>query len=364
MKRITVRLKGRPYDIVIGRGVLKNTGALLKGLRIGRDAVIVTNSRLKRLFGGVLKRSLVRNSFTAHFETVPDSEKAKSSAVAMNLIARIAEYDSRKDVFVIALGGGVVGDLAGFAASIYKRGVNLVQIPTTLLAQVDSAIGGKTAIDLPAAKNMAGVFYQPRIVISDITLVSRLAKRQLKNGLAEIIKYGVIKDKRLFEFLESEYKKILSCNENALEFVVERSSRIKARIVEEDEFDKKGSRVILNFGHTIGHAIEAATSYSGRYSHGEAVAAGMVAASGIALKLKMIRIDEAERIIRLIKRCGLPTAVSGLNSSNIYRSLLHDKKFVGRFNRFVLPAAIGRVKTVRGVPEGIVKKAIGTILIK
>jgi len=209
MKKIRVNLKDRSYDILIGESLLKGCGPILNRLDIGKDAVIVTNKYLLGLYGTILARSLKRAGISVRFELVPDSERAKSNRTAIELINRIAGYDKGKRLFIIAFGGGVIGDLAGFVAAVYKRGVPYVQIPTTLLAQVDSSIGGKVAIDTPIAKNLIGAFYQPRLVLSDISLIKTLSKRQIRNGIAEILKYGVIKDRNLFEYLKKNHKKIL-----------------------------------------------------------------------------------------------------------------------------------------------------------
>jgi 3-dehydroquinate synthase len=358
LKKIRVALKARSYDIVIGSGLINQGGRFIRRLGIGKDAVIVTNRRLLGLYGKKLKTILERSGFTSAFEIVPDSEKAKSSKVAISLLNRIASRDKYKSTFLVALGGGVVGDLTGFVASIYKRGVPYIQIPTTLLAQVDSAIGGKTAIDLPAAKNLAGAFYQPKIVISDVSVLKSLSPRRIKSAMAEVIKYGVIKDKVLFSYLEKNYAKILRGDKRALEYIVARASSIKSDVVAKDELDNKGLRIILNYGHTAGHAIEAASSYSGRYDHGESVAIGMAIAAQISLKLKMISEKDALRITSLIKKCGLALCAKGLDFSKIYKSLGHDKKFIRARNRFVLPVGIGKVRVVEGVPGHIIKDAI------
>jgi 3-dehydroquinate synthase len=358
LRTIRLNLKERSYDIIIGSDLLKKAGRLIRKVDPGTDAVVITNEKLLALYGKKLARSLVEGGYSVKFETVPDSEKAKSARVALNLASRIARYDRRKSLFIIAFGGGVVGDIAGFVAAMYKRGVPYIQIPTTLLAQVDSAIGGKTAIDLPIAKNLIGAFYQPRMVISDIGLLETLPTRQLANGLAEIIKYGIIKDARLFKFLERSYAKILLHDASALEYAIQRSARIKARTVESDEFDKTGVRAILNYGHTIGHAIEAACGYSSRYSHGESIAVGMAVAAAISVELGIMEPAEAGRIKALIQRSGLPVLFSGLSLHKIFKALLHDKKFIQGTIRLILPVSIGRVRLVDDVPEKIVKKAI------
>ncbi len=363
MKRVRVSLKERSYWILIGPGLLRKSGRLLKTLSIGKDAVVITNRYLFSLYGKTLGVILRKDGFTVKFVIVPDSEKSKSAGVATTVLNRIASYDKSKEIFLIALGGGVVGDLTGFIASIYRRGIPYVHIPTTLLAQVDSSIGGKTAIDLPLAKNMAGAFYQPKMVISDVAILRSLPKRRLRSAMAEIIKYGVIKDKKLFEYLETNYTGILNGDIRPLERVIARSSEIKAGIVAKDEFDKKDLRAILNYGHTAGHAIEAAAGYSGRYDHGESVAVGMAIAADISLKLKLISPTDADRIISLIKKCGLPLGTKRISLSKIYSSLLHDKKFIRGQNRFVLPEGIGRVRIVESVPERIIKEAIARHII-
>jgi len=358
MRRIRVRLKDRSYDILIGRGLLKKSGELIRSLRSEKDAVCITNARLLRLYRKTLQSSLTKSGMTVRFERVPDSEGAKSVRIAASLIKEISIYDKRKRLFIINFGGGVVGDLGGFVAAVYKRGTPYVQIPTTLLAQVDSAIGGKVAIDLPAAKNLVGAFYQPRLVISDIDLIGSLPARQIRNGLAEIVKYGVIKDRKLFTFLERNYRKILEYDENALTHIVSASSRIKAALVEKDELDRTGSRAILNYGHTIGHAIEAASGYSNKYNHGEAVAIGMIIASKISLRLGLIGSEEARRIRNLIVKLGLPTNARGLHYKDVYEAHLHDKKFIHGENRFVLPVRIGKVRLVSNVPEAIIRRVL------
>jgi len=358
VKKIRVHLKDRSYDILVGRNLIKDSGSIFKRLGLGGSAIVITNSTLHRLYGRALAASFRRANLNLRFELVPDSEKAKSLAILTRLICRINEYDRNRGAFIVAFGGGVIGDLAGFVASVYRRGVPYVQIPTTLLAQVDSAIGGKVAVDLPSAKNMAGAFYQPRVVLADTGLIASLGPRQIRSGLAEIIKYGVIKDRSLFAYLERNCKKILSLEPAALEHVISRCVFIKAAVVGKDEFDDRGFRIVLNYGHTIGHAIEAAARFSKRYNHGEAVAIGMIAAADVSNRLKMLKARDRDRITALVRRCGLPVAAKGLSSRRIYMAYLHDKKFIRGRNRFVLPKKIGEARIVGSVPEGIVKNTI------
>jgi 3-dehydroquinate synthase len=358
MNSVRVSLKERPYNILIGAGLIRRAGAMIKRLNLGGGAVIVTNGRLARIACGELKSSLAAAGIACKAFLVPDSEKAKSDRVFIKLLNKLGSYDSNRSPFIIALGGGVVGDLAGFAASVYKRGIPYVQIPTTLLAQVDSAIGGKTAIDLPVAKNLAGSFYQPRLVISDTSLLKSLPARQVRSGFAECIKYGVIKDARLFEYLEKNYSKAIALDRAVLEHIVSRCSRIKADIVASDEFDKKDRRIILNYGHTIGHAIEGACGYSSRYTHGEAVAIGMLCAAEMSARLGLLKEKDRSRIESLVKKFSLPTKISGLDIRRIYNALLRDKKFVRGKNRLVLPSGIGRVRVVESVSRPVIVASI------
>lgn len=360
MANIRLFLKERSYDIIVRDGALADCGKVAARLSLGADAVVVSNKTVWALHGASLTRSLRKAGINTHLELVPDSEQAKSITCLARLVSNISAFDKRKRLFMIAFGGGVVGDLAGLAASIYKRGVPYIQVPTTLLAQVDAAIGGKTAVDLPVAKNLVGTFYQPKAVISDTSLLRTLPARHMRNGLAEIIKYGVIADRRLFSYLEKNHAKILKADRKALAFAVSRSSAIKASYVEKDECDRLGVRAALNYGHTIGHAIEAVSGYSSRYYHGEAVAAGMVAAARIAVMLRAMDRSDAARIEKLIRACGLPAAIKGLSYARLHRAYLHDKKFIHGRNRFVLPVRIGAVKIAEGISDSVIKEAIAS----
>ena len=356
-------LKKRSYDVIIGRGVLNRLGLFIKKLKLGRDAVIITNGTVLKLYGKKIKSVLKNAGFGVLTLTVPDSEEAKSLKTASRVLERLASYDKNKKIFIVAFGGGVVGDLAGFVSAVYKRGVPYIQVPTTLLAQVDSAIGGKTAVDLPIAKNLVGAIYQPRLVLSDTELLGTLAKRQIRNALAEIIKYGAIKDADLFSFIDKNMEKLLSGDLSALEYIVERSSAIKISFIEKDELDSTGYRALLNFGHTIGHAIESASGYSGRYTHGEAIGIGMMAAADIASRIGVLKGKwYIPNLRRIILACGLPVKARGLNYRKVYESHMRDKKFITARNRFVLPVTLGRVKVIEGVPDLVVKRAISGIL--
>lgn len=357
MRKIRVNLKKRSYDIIVGSNILKDAGRHILTLNLGRDAYIITNSLIKNKYGRALEKSLRQNCCSVRFKVVADTEKSKSFQTMSAVLKDIASCDRKKKIFIIALGGGVIGDLSGFVASVYKRGTPYVQIPTTLLAQVDSAIGGKTAIDLEEGKNLVGAFYQPRLVISDISLLKTLDARQLRSGLAEVIKYAAIKDAGLFNYLERKYRDILSAKEGALEFVVSRCSQIKAKIVERDEKEKKGIRTILNFGHTLAHAIEAAGKFKA-YNHGEAVALGMLVASGISRELGLMDNGVSLRLENLIRAAGLPTGIKGVSLPKIIQAHYRDKKFSGAKNRLVLLEGLGRVKIAENVPLEIIEKSL------
>ncbi|HQP10040.1 MAG TPA: 3-dehydroquinate synthase [Candidatus Omnitrophota bacterium] len=357
MKTIPVRLKIDPYDIVVGNGILSKLGGRLKSLDIGTNAVIITNPAVKKHHGKVLISGLERDGFSVKVLEVPAGERSKSAKSAFRLMEQIARYDQLKKIFIIAFGGGVVGDLAGYVAAAYKRGVPYVQVPTTLLAQVDSAIGGKVAVDLPFGKNLAGAFYQPKVVWSDTATLTTLPQRQIRNGLAEIVKYGVIADKEFFQYVAGNYKKLLDCDPRALEHVVWHSSRIKRDVVVADERETKGLRSILNFGHTIGHAIEAAGKYN-HYHHGEAIALGMRVAADISCQKKMCPKHDVESLNEILSRIGLPQRIEGVKTSDILRFMRHDKKFLAGRNRFVLMARLGKVRLVEGVSPDMIHRAV------
>jgi 3-dehydroquinate synthase len=359
MKVIPVRLKTDPYDIVVGNGILSGLGAKLKNQNIGKNAVVITNPIIHQCHGQALTAGLKQNGFSVKVLEVPAGERSKSVKAAFRLITEIARYDQLKKIFIIAFGGGVVGDLAGYVAAAYKRGVPFVQVPTTLLAQVDSAIGGKVAIDLPYGKNLVGAFYQPKIVWSDTAVLSTLSQRQIRNGLAEIVKYGVIADKGFFQYVAKNYKRLLALDAPAIEHVVQRSSRIKRDVVVADEKETKGIRSILNFGHTVGHAIEAAGKYN-QFHHGEAIALGMRVAAHISYQKNICLREDVEALNAVLSNIGLPQRIRGVTTSAILRYMQHDKKFLAGKNRFVLMKGLGAVKLVEGVPLGMIRKAIQT----
>jgi len=357
MKIIKLNLGKRSYNIIVGKNIIKSLGSYVYRLNLGSDAYIITNKSVMDKYGMAVYRALKQSGFNVRFKLVADTEESKSIETASSVTEDIGRFDKKKKIFIVALGGGVIGDLAGFIASIYKRGIPYIQIPTTLLAQVDSGIGGKTAVDLRQGKNLVGAFYQPRLVFSDVAVLKTLSPRQLQSGLAEVIKYGIIKDTRLFEYIERKHQDILGLKESALEFIVGRSSVIKAKVVERDEKEEKGIRTILNFGHTIGHAIETTCGYRG-YTHGEAVALGMLAASEVSKSLKFIGVNTLNRIEDIIRIVGLPTRIKRVSLDGIIEAHYRDKKFIGAKNRFVLIKGIGRAVVEENIPLKIIRSAL------
>jgi 3-dehydroquinate synthase len=353
-----VNLKDNSYNIIVGKNILAHhLGKYLRSLKIGKDAYIITNAFLKKTYGNKIQEALGNAFLNFRFKLIPDTERSKSIDMVKEVLDDLSAFDKKRNVFIIAFGGGVAGDLAGFIASIYKRGIAYIQIPTTLLAQVDSSIGGKTAVDLAEAKNLIGSFYQPRLTFTDINFLRTLTQRQIRSGLAEVIKYGIIKDSRLFNYLEKKSKDILSLDEDCTEFLVERSIMIKASVISQDEKEKKGRRTILNFGHTLGHAIEAAFGYK-KYNHGEAVSLGMLLASDISRRLRVLKPGVAERIEKLINTFGLPTKIKKAKISDIMNALYHDKKFSGPKNKFVLIRGLGHTLIVENISDDIIKEAL------
>ncbi len=357
--RIPVRLGPRRYDIRIGSRHLERLAPLIRTLKLGTHPVVLTNPTILRSHAHAVKRVLAASGFDVQTVTIPDTEQSKSLKGLSRLLSQLAGLDlPGRKLFLLLVGGGVVGDLGGLAAGLYRRGIPYIQVPTTLLAQVDSSIGGKTAIDLPQGKNLVGLFEQPRMVFIEVDFLRTLPVRQLRSGLAEVAKCGVIRDPALFRFLEQTSVEALRRSPRSLWWVVARAAQVKVSLVEADERETRGLRTLLNFGHTFGHAVEAATGYSGTYTHGEAIAAGMMMATGIARELKMISLDSAQRIGRLIHHLGLPTGVRHVSTQSIMKAMAHDKKWdVGR-NRWVLPTGIGKAVVRRGIPGSIVKRVI------
>lgn len=357
MKTVRVRLNERGYSIIVGPGAVKELPLRLPG-HLGTHAFVVTNPFLKKAFYPAVESALASAGRAAAPAVVPDGERSKSIQWAGVLLEKLARYAAGKKVFLVALGGGVIGDLAGFTASVFKRGIPFVQIPTTLLAQVDSSIGGKTGVDLSSGKNLVGSFWQPSLVLSDTSTLSLLPERQKRAGLAEVIKYGLIQEPAIIELLEKNGPFRTGKAEAALfEEIVSRCAAIKARIVEKDEREERGVRTILNYGHTLGHALEAAGSYR-QYNHGEAVAVGMLLAADLSVEMNLLEASLAERIERLVAAFGLPVGLPGKYIPGVLKSYQYDKKFEGRKSRFVLLEGLGRTRIVESVPVEAIRKVL------
>lgn len=353
MKKIRVKLGQNGYFIYIGADLLTHTGHLLKELGFNGKAVIITDPTVKNLYGISLRQSLTGNGFKTALLEVPEGEEYKSLDTAGRLYHELTEFGAERLTPILALGGGVIGDVAGFVAATYMRGVPLVQLPTTLLAQVDSSIGGKVAVNHHQLKNEIGAFYQPRIVITDITTLQTLPPAELTSGLSEVIKYAIIKDKDFFTYLEEHLESIRALDEKTLEYIVAVSARIKAEIVEKDEKDL-GLRNILNFGHTLGHAIESVSDF--KISHGQAVAMGIMVAAGIASEIGVLENTCVIRIRKLLRRAGLMTKMPKLDLNRVLESATHDKKVTGGKMKFVLPRSIGEVFITDEVNTKVVEK--------
>jgi 3-dehydroquinate synthase len=355
MQTVTVALGERSYAIHIGQGVLDEVGTVLAPLSVTRKALLVTQPAIAAAYGDRVLQSLRSQGFAAEIFEVLDAEEAKGLVWLERLYDRAIELRLDRRSPIIALGGGVVGDLAGFAAATYMRGVPLIQIPTTLLAQVDSSIGGKTAINHPRGKNLIGAFYQPRVVLIDVGTLQTLSGRELRSGLAEVVKYGVIAKPDLFELLEGCTAEGLLQDAALLTQVVRDCCQIKADVVAADEHET-GIRAILNFGHTFGHAIEAAGGFS-TYTHGEAVAIGMVWATALSQRMGLCQPELLARLKQLLQSLGLPIALMA-RIDGIRDTLLLDKKAVAGRSRFILAESLGQVSIRDDVPSGLVEEVI------
>jgi 3-dehydroquinate synthase len=336
MDILTVELGSRSYPILIGQGLLRDPQSFAESVR-ARDVLIVSNTTVAPLYLSTLEATLRPRRTLATL--LPDGESYKTLDTVTRILDVLIANRFGRDCAIVALGGGVVGDIAGFAAAVYQRGVAFVQVPTTLLAQVDSTVGGKTGVNHPGGKNLIGAFHQPAAVIADTATLATLAPRELRAGLAEVVKYGVIRDAEFFAWLEQKAEALLAGEPGALAHVIRRSCQIKAAIVGQDEREH-GERALLNLGHTFGHAIESATGY-GRWLHGEAVGAGMVMAARMSHASGALPREDLQRLIGLIERLGLPTSVLDVPAQVMLEHMRIDKKVLGGRIRLVLPRRIG-----------------------
>jgi 3-dehydroquinate synthase len=338
MRTLNVELAERSYPIHIGSGLIDQSALITAHLKQKR-AAIVTNTTLEALYLQPLVTTLEAAGVETMSVVIPDGEAHKDWRTLNTIFDALLDARCERGTTLIALGGGVVGDIGGFAAALYQRGMPFIQVPTTLLAQVDSAVGGKTAINHPLGKNMIGAFYQPKVVIADTDTLKTLPERELAAGLAEVIKYGFIRDRAFLEWLEANLDRLLARDAEALAYAVEQSCRNKAEVVAQDERES-GVRALLNFGHTFGHAIEAGTGY-GTWLHGEAVAAGMVMAARLSERMGYLDDADVNRVVRVLERAGLPVAAPDLGRERYLDLMGHDKKVEGGKLKFVVLKAIG-----------------------
>ncbi|HQZ57911.1 MAG TPA: 3-dehydroquinate synthase [Ottowia sp.] len=357
-RQVRIDLGERSYPILIGAGLLDDADAF-QAVPAGSDAFIVTNATVGPLYAERLARALAGRHRQVRQIALPDGEQHKGWESLNAIFDTLLGHGADRKTTLYALGGGVVGDMTGFAAACYMRGVPFVQVPTTLLAQVDSSVGGKTAINHPLGKNMIGAFYQPLAVVCDLQVLATLPARELSAGLAEVIKYGPIHDMAFFDWIESNIDTLRACEPAALAHAVERSCQIKAEVVGQDERES-GLRAILNFGHTFGHAIEAGLGY-GAWLHGEAVGAGMVMAAELSRELGLVDAAFVQRLTSLIERAGLPTrgaVLDAQDNAGRYLQLMRvDKKAERGEIRFVLIDGPGRA-AVRAAPDALVRQVI------
>jgi 3-dehydroquinate synthase len=357
MKKVTVELGDRSYDIFIASGNLAGIGEKLRTFNFSQNVAVVSNPTVFSLYGDQVVNSLEAAGFGYFTVIIPDGEEYKDYNWTYHILTEFLKHGLDRQSCVIALGGGVIGDITGFAASTYMRGINFVQVPTTLLAQVDSSVGGKTGVNHSLGKNMIGTFYQPRMVWVDVKTLTTLQRRDFVSGVAEVIKYGIIRDAGLFDIMEKKRREILDFDAATLTHIIRRSCEIKAEIVSHDERET-GLRAILNFGHTIGHALETETRYQ-QFTHGEAVGLGMCIESDIAGTLGMLRPAETRRIAELVAAYGLPTALpEGVDASKLLAHMKLDKKTVAGELTFILPKQIGDVIIKKGVEAKDVIRAL------
>jgi 3-dehydroquinate synthase len=339
-----VELGPASHAVNIGEGLLERLGELAAAAGLSGRCALITDANVARLFAARAQAALRAGGFDPVTIAVEPGETSKSLAALERVYDRLIEAELDRSSSIFALGGGVVGDLAGFAAATFLRGVALIQVPTTLLAQVDSALGGKTAVNHRLGKNLIGAIYQPRLIVADVSLLKALPEREFREGIAEVIKYGAIMDAPFIAELEREVEGLLARRPDLLEAIVERCLRHKAYVVERDEREAE-LRSILNFGHTVGHALENSVGY-GRYLHGEAIAIGMTAAARLSCALAGLTAQEAQRLRALLGACGLPTAMPpGWRSEEFRHALARDKKRSGAGVRFVLLSALGSTTT-------------------
>jgi 3-dehydroquinate synthase len=360
MRKVNVPLDARSYDIKIGGGLLARLGSECAALELGRRCAIISDAHVAPLYAKAAESSLTRAGFEVVIITVPAGETAKSIKTVEYCYDQFAKHRLERKSFVVTLGGGVVGDLGGFVAATYLRGIAFVQVPTTLLSQVDSSVGGKVGVNLKAGKNLVGAFHQPRLVLCDLDTLKTLPEREYRSGLAEVIKYGIISDAKFFRQLERDLPRLLKRDPSTLARVVARCCEIKAYVVGEDETET-GLRAILNFGHTIGHAIEAISGY-GKYLHGEAITIGQIAAAKLSQRQLSLPNADVQRIASLFKNAGLPTQYQPTRAqlTRLGNAMKLDKKVSAGEVKFVLAKNIGEVEFGHKVPIALIEEILNS----
>ena len=356
MSTLQIELGDRAYPIEIGQNLLSDSALFRRFLTENRPVVVITNDVVAPLYLKQLTATLMAINVPVHAIILPDGEAHKTQASLEKIYDAMLGWRCDRVTTIIALGGGVIGDVAGFAAATYQRGVPFIQVPTTLLAQVDSSVGGKTGVNHPLGKNMIGAFYQPKLVVADMKTLHTLSDRDYRSGIAEIIKYGLISDFPFFEWLENHMDALLARDEAALDYAIYQSCANKKQIVDQDEMET-GKRALLNLGHTFGHAIETGSGY-GQWRHGEAVAAGMVMAADLSCRLNRITADDLSRIIRLIKRAKLPVTGSKLGNVRYFDLMALDKKNQAGKLRLVLLNGIGDAVITADTPAEKIEETL------
>ncbi len=355
--RIPVDLGDRAYEVIVGEDVLDRLGGLMRAAQFGGKVAVVSNPKVLDLYGDAVKGSLVELDPAVAFHTIAAGEESKNLDTVRELYDRLLDEGFERSGTIVGLGGGQVGDVAGFVAATLLRGVNFVQVPTTLLAQVDAAIGGKVGVNHGSGKNLIGTFYQPRLVLADVTTLKSLPTRELRSGIAEVIKYGCIQDAGLFESVEEKLDAMIAADGKALSEAIAVCCRIKAGTVGADERELTGRRTVLNFGHTVAHALESLTGYT-RFLHGEAVAIGMIAAAHMATAVTGFPEEQLERLVALIRRSGFNLDLQGVTDDAIIERTRADKKVVDGRVRYVLLKRIGEVVVRADVSDDGVRDAL------
>jgi len=359
MLTLTIGLGDRSYDINIASGLLDRLGGMVSGLGLGSRCCIISDKNVFSIYGHKVEKSLTSAGFTASKIVLMPGESTKSLSTMERIYSDLAKQRLDRKSFIVALGGGVVGDIAGFAAATYMRGIPFLQVPTTLLAQVDSSVGGKVGVNIDQGKNLVGAFHQPRIVIIDPDVLETLDEREMRAGFVEVFKHGIIRDSSYFDFVEENAEHILALDDLNLCEAIYKSCLIKAEVVQQDERES-GLRAILNFGHTVGHALEALTGYK-KYLHGEAIALGMLAAVEISSIYYGKSGDPRKRIRDLIKKCRLPSIMPDFDPEQIHEAMTRDKKNIEDKMRMVLLQEIGAVEIVPDVAEKIIIEGLNKL---